>query len=529
MSGYIQSDKIQKIHENMEELKKKIEEFHIDQSKENCPTLAVLIGGTGSGKSTFMHILANKKLIVKEDSYKNKILESETSWDEFKIGHDHSSETEIPGIWFDRKRNVIFCDCPGFFDTKGSAQDIVNIFSIVTLLNQVKKVKLVLMISQDVGESYRAQNSKKQFDIVNKMSEVKFSEKGICMIITQTEEELRTPRKIEAFLDGMGAFDEKEEPVLNILAKESEKRIFILENPEELEVNEEYNKFTEADMERFMKFINNKNDYYKPKDKVPLNESALLFILSVINSLDRMNSIIHEFVIQMINDYETEIEQSPEELDKWKNIVMNFKKKEYESLNNFSSELKEIFQKEEYQAIYKKIEHIQFLLSIFDKIDFNELSPSDARSCSHFMKSVSNESITKNFQKELQVIEKEIDNEDKRRTAVEERLQECNKRVEAEKARLQAENRASEIEVEKKKIMDELSKKEKKLREHEKNQKEIEAKKKKLEDEQKQIAATRQKSQEEIQLLQKQVEAIQKEQSQPIHVHCSSSGPCNIF
>ena len=69
MSGYIQSDKIQKIHENMEELKKKIEEFHIDQSKENCPTLAVLIGGTGSGKSTFMHILANKKLIVKEDSF----------------------------------------------------------------------------------------------------------------------------------------------------------------------------------------------------------------------------------------------------------------------------------------------------------------------------------------------------------------------------------------------------------------------------------------------------------------------------
>lgn len=528
MSEFIYTENIKKIHENVNNLKKRIEDLHLKNIEGKQPTLAVLLGGTGSGKSTFMHVITGRKLIVQETEHGKLILKAKEEWDLFKIGHGIHSETTVPGIYPDLERNIIFCDCPGFFDTNGPMQEIVNIFTIVALLNSIEKVKIILLVTPKDATSLRGQNSRKQFGIIDNLSRNKFSQNGISMVITQADEKYKEKKNLNKLLGRMGAFDEKNK-LMNMFAKEADDRIFIFPEPIDADIDKEYDHFKQEDVTKFINFIKKDNDLFETNDKVPLNESSLLFILSVINSLDRMNSIIHEFVKQMINDYETEIEQSPEELDKWKNIVMNFKKKEYESLNNFSSELKEIFQKEEYQAIYKKIEHIQFLLSIFDKIDFNELSPSDARSCSHFMKSVSNENITKNFQKELQVIEKEIDNEDKRRTAVEERLQECNKRIEAEKARLQAENRASEIEVEKKKIMEELSKKEKKLREHEKNQKEIEAKKKKLEDEQKQIAATRQKSQEEIQLLQKQVEAIQKEQSQPIHVHCSSSGPCNIF
>ena len=463
MSEFIYTENIKKIHENVSNLKKRIEDLHLKNIEGKQPTLAVLLGGTGSGKSTFMHVITGRKLIVQETEHGKLILKAKEEWDLFKIGHGIHSETTVPGIYPDLERNIIFCDCPGFFDTNGPMQEIVNIFTIVALLNSIEKVKIILLATPKDATSLRGQNSRKQFGIIDNLSRNKFSQKGISMVITQADEKYKEKKNLNKLLGRMGAFDEKNK-LMNMFAKEADDRVFIFPEPVDDDIDKEYDHFKQEDVTKFINFIKKDNDLFETNDKVPLNESSLLFILSMINSLDRMNSIIHEFVIQMINDYETEIEQSPEELDKWKNIVMNFKKKEYESLNNFSSELKEIFQKEEYQAIYKKIEHIQFLLSIFDKIDFNELNHRDASICRQFMKSVSNESITKNFQKELQVIENEIKNEERVRAAEKELHQEYEKRIEADQKKLQAENRADEIESQKKKLEEQRKVEEEKLK-----------------------------------------------------------------
>lgn len=49
----------------------------------------------------------------------------------FLIGHGGKSKTTNPGVIYDLETDIIFCDCPGFFDNRGDLQDITQYLCFV--------------------------------------------------------------------------------------------------------------------------------------------------------------------------------------------------------------------------------------------------------------------------------------------------------------------------------------------------------------------------------------------------------------
>ena len=84
----------------------------------------VVLGNTGVGKSTLIHYLSNNNLTVVKNRFKFTF-EAKTTLDKITIGQSSNSQTSAPNKWIDAQ-NTIFLDCPGFNDTYGAEQDLIN-------------------------------------------------------------------------------------------------------------------------------------------------------------------------------------------------------------------------------------------------------------------------------------------------------------------------------------------------------------------------------------------------------------------
>ncbi len=137
--------------EESERILAEISRVHVSmhhQIEEICApdaTHVVVLGITGSGKSTLIHALVGKNLMVTKGARKFQI-DPDHLLPGFSIGHGVVSSTTLPVCWHDRESNIVYWDCPGFFDSRGAAQDIINAFAtdVIFSLSGRKKVLLVL-------------------------------------------------------------------------------------------------------------------------------------------------------------------------------------------------------------------------------------------------------------------------------------------------------------------------------------------------------------------------------------------------
>lgn len=60
-----------------------------------------------------------------------------------KVSHGSVSETKMPVYWED------WCDLPGLGDTSGAIQDIVNAFTTFAISNKAKRLKVLLVVSEN--------------------------------------------------------------------------------------------------------------------------------------------------------------------------------------------------------------------------------------------------------------------------------------------------------------------------------------------------------------------------------------------
>ncbi|GIY40693.1 uncharacterized protein CDAR_183201 [Caerostris darwini] len=115
--------------------------------KEDFKDIILVLGNTGSGKSTFTQWLAgdNSKLIskeVSEDTGEFIIVDNN------RIGDTTvKSKTLFPELVVDAKTNVAYYDCPGFSDTRSTSNDIATTYFIKKVLDYAESVKMVFTIS----------------------------------------------------------------------------------------------------------------------------------------------------------------------------------------------------------------------------------------------------------------------------------------------------------------------------------------------------------------------------------------------
>ena len=113
------------------------------QSEVGNPTRVLVLGVTGSGKSTLVHSLVGKKMMA-NDKYGLDVIDGLLPG--FSIGHGLDSSTTIPNSYYDPNTNLVYWDCPGFMDSRGQGQEIVNSFAIDQIFSEPSRVKILFVI-----------------------------------------------------------------------------------------------------------------------------------------------------------------------------------------------------------------------------------------------------------------------------------------------------------------------------------------------------------------------------------------------
>ncbi|CAL1286289.1 unnamed protein product [Larinioides sclopetarius] len=107
----------------------------------------LILGNTGSGKSTFTQLLAgdNTKMISKET---NEGTGEYIITDNNRIGDTTlKSKTIFPELVIDARTNAAYYDCPGFSDTEGTSYDIATTYFIKKVVDFSESVKMVFTIN----------------------------------------------------------------------------------------------------------------------------------------------------------------------------------------------------------------------------------------------------------------------------------------------------------------------------------------------------------------------------------------------
>lgn len=136
----LSSDKIKKIISDIKNGYKEV-------SKSLNEDVVLVIGKTGSGKSTLVNYLADVKLEGYEDEDISKIRAVNDKDSVASICDISGSGTTIPNRV--KKHDITFWDCPGFEDNRGADQDITNAFYITHIIKNSKSIKICALIEHD--------------------------------------------------------------------------------------------------------------------------------------------------------------------------------------------------------------------------------------------------------------------------------------------------------------------------------------------------------------------------------------------
>ena len=114
----------------------------------NGQNIVLFIGDTGVGKSTTINDLMNCKMKKTNPenlgviSPENEIIIAENPVT--AIGHkfgNKGSKTKLPKVIADKNHDLAYCDCAGFKDTQGKAEEIYNALCIKDVIQKSKSVK----------------------------------------------------------------------------------------------------------------------------------------------------------------------------------------------------------------------------------------------------------------------------------------------------------------------------------------------------------------------------------------------------
>ncbi|CAH1764903.1 15193_t:CDS:2 [Entrophospora sp. SA101] len=169
----------------------KIEEIyqHINKINEKIPLqqeeMVIIIGDTGEWKSSLLNYLAEVPLFVKKGKgFGRFVIYAENPLGDSEITDGCVSKTSLPSGWKE------YWVCPGFGDTRGEVQDIVNAYSIYKLIKSAKKIKVLVTVSETTITGSRSRSFLNLIHNVGETFKNTDEDKlvqGLCLVVTKNE------------------------------------------------------------------------------------------------------------------------------------------------------------------------------------------------------------------------------------------------------------------------------------------------------------------------------------------------------
>ncbi|KAK8893972.1 hypothetical protein M9Y10_022402 [Tritrichomonas musculus] len=355
MSSRLHKTTIEEISEKIEKTDSTIKQNFLQH---DCKHRLILIGTTGNGKSTLSNLIIGRNLLVSKNDIEDIILTSEEEI--FPMGDDFNSKTTVPNIIYDRVRNVLICDPPGFNDSRKSKQDIINSFATNELFSSPCKISILLVISgneTDVsggrGKDFIA-NLQYLTDMIPNEEELK---QCLGLVISKPKKSIKV--SLESFIKRSSSDLAKR--MCQFFLDEIDRRTFSFPEPSEDEIGQEYNF---ADKEKIYRFL---NECYveNPHHKVILNDESLGYLIKIIQAIPKIENIIYDLTGKIEEAFS--IEQNEEELSGWENFRNKLLERDNsKTIDAFMRTIQtHIVHPEQYEDI---IHQIQYLKSIFEFI-----------------------------------------------------------------------------------------------------------------------------------------------------------------
>ncbi|CAF0976117.1 unnamed protein product [Brachionus calyciflorus] len=405
---------------------------YIDENKGLMSKGVMVLGISGTGKSTLINYLIGRKLkcVWKKPNW---VLDLVDQTESFKIGHKIDSKTLYPEFVYLEDEDVSFIDNPGFADTRGDQIDIANAFFRDHVGKKVEKMKIVILLSfwdiLERGDQFRKslKELKRIFGVLEREKnddptlEIKLSE-SIAFVVTKVtfednENDLDMITSIQSLLENI-INSESENQNLNLFETNIYKsilnktRIAIFSNPRKNVIIDDREKNNILKMIRDMNYIKTK----KLKIQSKISDSSLKkLIKSIGNCFQSIENKLENILYKNISNlFKLDIEQEFSKNNKTKlQIIFNttskfaekcFKKIKFEHL--LSSITENILDSNSKKSL--SIEHR--ILKFFTELvphDLNQFISDEREWLKSHLLSHTNELVTKFKENLKNLLEKE--------------------------------------------------------------------------------------------------------------------------
>ncbi|CAG8506914.1 7934_t:CDS:1 [Cetraspora pellucida] len=355
----------------------------------------IIIGKTGEGKSTLLGYLTGIPLFSKEDEFGDYIIKSDNS-NGIIISDSAVSQTSLPIC------REVYWDCPGFEDTGGPVQNIVNAYSIYKLVKSVKKLKILLVISESTIKDTR----KIEFlNIINYLGEtfknIDELVQGLCLVITKSDK-LDTRKVSNCFhrileeYDNQESFSQSKRKILNFLSS-SESQIVFFNAPHQKD-----QKISDTDKILILESIEKISYLENLEPSILLDDKSKLYINDLVERFygDINNYIEQKFYPAIQNYFRTLIDTHLGTVKELRNSLIDFSDK-FKNIHNNPEKFEE------------NLQQIFFIVELMKRNDLNE-ELSKKISLLNFFKLVKPESLeikgnTSSWYNHISELIKEID------------------------------------------------------------------------------------------------------------------------
>lgn len=311
--------------EIIKDIKQLDAELEILWSQNNLTkTRILLLGPTGCGKTTLMHLLSGCKMvaeIVKPNIKKVLCCKGGCKASKLKIGHRAVAETRIPSII--EEDEYLLCDCPGFLDNRSLSQRILNSYSIKKLLTPPCNVKILLFLNQYHFLQDRIISAVNLLDEAEHFFEDYYQfEECVGLVVTKVEQDITIKQLLESIED----IDLEKHRLLKFFISNPD-RCFQINQPSS---NQKYVFECKENIENFLK-----NGFVKdPKHETIIDKATIQQLCIQCNQMnDKMNEFLAQFSHNLAEKYKKEKEI--EKLQRWIDIIKELRLASAQGIHKF--------------------------------------------------------------------------------------------------------------------------------------------------------------------------------------------------